>query len=145
MDAEKQVARWALESQLEPIAKDDSGIRVLVVDDSADILYLMSILLTRMGYKVATAQTVSDALELASAACFDVIVSDIGLPDGNGVDLVRRIKQSQDAVGIAISGWSVEDLGDQKELDRVFTAYLLKPVDPNVLNRVICDAAQIKD
>src|SRR5690606_34518632 len=66
------------------------GQRVLLVEDHADTAKMLDRYLTGVGYEVATAGSVAAALALASERHFDVIVSDIGLPDATGLDLMRQ-------------------------------------------------------
>jgi signal transduction histidine kinase len=112
------------------------SVRVLLVEDHQDTCRLMARLLRGSGYHVATADSVSSALETAGTDRFDVLVSDIGLPDGSGFDLMRQLLARQPIKGVALSGFGMEeDVRRSKEAG--FAEHLIKPVDPLRLERVI--------
>lgn len=106
-------------------------LRLLLVEDHHDTAATLLRLLSRRGYEVKTAGSVASALELAKAAEFDVLVSDIGLPDGTGVDLLRKLREipgKEKLSGIALSGFGMdEDIARSREAG--FTQHLTKPVD----------------
>ena len=103
-------------------------IRLLIVEDNEPTRATMKRLLERSGYRVCTAATVSEALAVASANKCDVLVSDLGLPDGSGLDLMREIHQRYGWPGIALTGYGMEE-----DIRRVtecgFRAHLVKPID----------------
>ncbi len=108
-----------------------SGIlprRVLLVDDHLDTRITLEKLLTRAGYEVTPASSVADALEKAGAAPFDILVSDLGLPDGHGTDLMRAVREQYHLPGIAFSGFGMEE-DVRKSLEAGFSTHLTKPVD----------------
>jgi len=80
--------------------------------------------------------SVSAALSYASTNPIDVLVSDIGLPDASGHDLMRRLKQVQDVPGVAVSGFGLES-DVQNSHDAGFFAHLTKPIDVHVLHATI--------
>jgi CheY-like chemotaxis protein len=85
-------------------------------------------LLTRRGHDVTTASDIATALKAARNQQFDMIISDLDLPDGNGMDLMRQIRRIQPVVGIALSGFGMEDdLRMSREAG--FTEHLTKPID----------------
>jgi len=102
--------------------------RVLLVDDHFDTRETLAKLLKRSGYEVATADCVTAAKERAAHAEFDILVSDLGLPDGHGCDLMRELHERYGLPGVAFSGYGME--GDvQRSLEAGFSAHLTKPVD----------------
>lgn len=114
-----------------PLPKDRSpqcSLRLLLVEDHLDTLRTLSELLRRRGHEVTTADRISIALQLLDTQRFDVIVTDVGLPDGDGRDLVRGAKERQPLKAIALSGFGMED-------DRRFSMeagcdfHLTKPVN----------------
>jgi PAS domain S-box-containing protein len=112
----------------ERTAADETPIRVLLVEDDADTLEITSGLLRECHYDVTTADTLAAARERARQSAFDVLVSDINLPDGSGLDLMRELRSSgKPFPGIAMSGY-----GTREDLDRArragFTAHLTKPI-----------------
>ncbi len=114
-----------------PPAEDRLGrpLTLLLVEDNLDTLRVMSRLLHRRGYKVSTASTVAGALEVAKAeGTFDLVISDVGLPDGSGLDLMRRILESGPARGVALSGFGTEE-DRRRSREAGFLEHLVKPVD----------------
>jgi CheY-like chemotaxis protein len=85
-------------------------------------------LLRSKGYEVGTAGTVDEALEAINRGGFDVLLSDLGLPDGTGCDLMRKVaEQGHQIKGIALSGYgTAEDIS--RSLEAGFLAHLVKPV-----------------
>jgi PAS domain S-box-containing protein len=114
----------------------ENGLRVLFVDDHADTTLVMSKLLSRYGHKVRTAACAADALELAGKEQFDVIVSDIGLPDATGYELMQQIKSRHSMKGIAMSGYGLEeDLRKSREAG--FSHHVVKPANVDQLEQAI--------
>jgi CheY-like chemotaxis protein len=103
--------------------------RVLLVEDHADTARTLARLLKEGGYDVTTAATVSAALAAAasSAAPFDVLVSDIGLPDASGYDLMREVARLYGTPGIALTGYGMDD-DVRKGHDAGFVEHIVKPV-----------------
>ena len=66
--------------------------RALVVDDVPDVTEMLSVLLTYAGYEVVTADSAAAAIAAADTQQFDVIISDIGMPEMNGYELARRLR-----------------------------------------------------
>jgi signal transduction histidine kinase len=103
-------------------------IRVLLVEDHADTARVMTKLLQGCDYDVSWAASVAEALTVAAAARFDVLVSDIGLPDGTGHDLVRELRARHPILSIALSGFGMEhDI--QRSKDAGFEEHLTKPLN----------------
>jgi PAS domain S-box-containing protein len=117
-------------------------IRVLLVEDHADTARAMVKLLERAGYQVDWADRVASALELAANRSFDVIVSDLGLPDGSGYELMRALKDRYGTRGIALSGFGME--GDiLRGREAGFLEHLVKPVDVATLDQAILRVARL--
>lgn len=111
-----------------PTIEPRGSLRVLLVEDDPDTLEVTSMLLTQGGYDVATAKSVAQALTEVHDHQFDLLISDIALADGSGLDLMREIhERHKDLKGIALSGF-----GTQEDVRRTklagFTAHLTKPV-----------------
>jgi DNA-binding response OmpR family regulator len=100
---------------------------VLLVDDHADTADLLRMLLVRRGFEVTTARSVATALAAAEASPIDVLVSDIGLTDGSGCDLLRKLRAARPVPAIALSGRDRE-ADVQSARDAGFDEYLGKPV-----------------
>ncbi len=110
--------------------RTNAALRVLLVEDHEDTARSMSQLLARQGWHVRTADSVAGALRSAEVEPFDVLVSDIGLPDGTGLDLMRQLagRSAKTPKGIALSGFGMEqDVRSSREAG--FAAHLVKPVN----------------
>jgi signal transduction histidine kinase/ActR/RegA family two-component response regulator len=109
---------------------DSSGAKrlsILLVEDHPDTRRATARLLRKLGHEVVTADGVTSALEEASSRPFDLIISDLGLPDGSGLELMREIKSRFNLRGIALSGFGMDtDLRDSS--DAGFARHLVKPV-----------------
>ncbi|HEX2972959.1 MAG TPA: PAS domain S-box protein [Tepidisphaeraceae bacterium] len=114
------------------------SLRLLLVEDNVDTLRVMARLLKSFGHKVKTAASIHDALDVAQEP-FDLVISDIGLPDGTGWDLMRTLHEHQPVRGIALSGFA-SDEDAQKSKVAGFTAHLAKPIDPDELESAIQQA-----
>jgi len=111
-------------------------LRILMVDDHEDTSRALKRLLVRLGYEVKLAHTVQHALDVARAHTFDLIISDIGLPDGSGLDLMRQLRARHAVRGIALSGFGMED-DVRKSFEAGFREHLIKPVNVQKLQTVI--------
>jgi signal transduction histidine kinase len=104
------------------------GLRVLLVEDHEFTLKVLARLIKTLGHEVRSASTCRDALAAAREGSFDLLVSDIGLPDGNGLDLLRQIRPLQPNLRtIALSGFGM-DQDIHQSLDAGFQTHLIKPV-----------------
>jgi CheY-like chemotaxis protein len=108
-----------------------------MVDDHEDTSRAMSRLLGGLGYDVRTAGTVEGALAAAEEQAFDVLISDIGLPDGSGLELMRKLCARDGRVkGIALSGFGMdEDVRRSREAG--FREHLTKPINLQKLQQAI--------
>ncbi|WZP00815.1 ATP-binding protein [Isosphaeraceae bacterium EP7] len=121
-------------------AADPRGrsLKLLVVDDHADTVRVISALLERAGHRVTRASSLGSAREAALAGRFDLLLCDIGLADGSGLDLMRELAPTG-LRGIALSGFgTAADVASS--LEAGFVAHLTKPVRWNELIRQIDDA-----
>jgi signal transduction histidine kinase len=117
-------------------AAESQRPRVLLVEDSPDTLAVMVRLLRMMGYEVATAGSVREAREVADGWPFDVLVSDIGLPDGTGHQLLRELAKARSVRAVAVSGYGTD--GDRlQSREAGFVEHLVKPVDVERLRAVL--------
>jgi len=113
---------------------EDTRRHVLLVEDNADAALALSLALEDAGYRVTHAITRAQALALAQSEPPDVVVSDLGLPDGSGLDIGRALAGRMPL--IALSGYGApQDLRQTK--DAGFAAHLVKPVDPDGVHRAI--------
>ena len=117
-------------------AVEQSKRCILVVDDHDDTLRSMKMLLTRLGYEVLAAENMTDALRIAEEQHFDILLSDIGLPDGSGLELLRRIRAQRKVRALALSGFGMdEDIERSQEAG--FSDHLTKPVSIDRLQAAI--------
>ena len=119
-----------------PAGSPRRRIRILLVDDNVDTLKWLSTILARRGHDVVTADDMASALKIASEADLDLLISDIELPDGNGLELMDTIRATRPIPGIALSGFgSADDI--EQSLAAGFAIHLTKPVDFRRLEQVI--------
>jgi len=111
-------------------------LRILLVEDHADTARLLARLLRRLGHTVHVADTVAGALAMFEREPIDLILSDLGLPDGTGLDLIRRVNHRNPVTAIALSGYGMED-DVKKSLAAGFRKHLTKPVNFNHLQEAI--------
>ena len=112
---------------------------VLVVEDSPDTLELLNVLFEQRGCRVLTAASAAEALSLAASEKPDMIISDIGMPDMNGYELLtslRRLPGMKNVPALAITGYASEDDRAQA-LAAGFTEHIAKPVDPDELFELV--------
>ena len=112
---------------------------VLVVDDVPDVTEMIALFLKHAGYEVTTADSAGAALRLANEIAFDLIISDIGMPEMNGYQLaesLRRRSEYQRTPIIAVTGYSEYD-DRARALQAGFNAHLTKPIDPSDLLNLI--------
>jgi len=113
------------------------GLRILLVEDHVDTARIMGRLLAGEGYIVEKAGDVASALKVAGEQTFDLILSDLGLPDGTGLDLIRALRQQGSVVpAIALSGYG-QDQDIQQSREAGFAAHLTKPVNIGLLANTI--------
>jgi PAS domain S-box-containing protein len=124
-------------AQAEKTLARSRSARVLLVEDNCDNAVAIAELLRVEGYEVTVADSVASALEKAQSG-FDVLVSDIGLPDGSGRDLMRELSTRRSVRGIALTGYGTDE-DVRLDGDAGFAAHLTKPVDPDKLIALIGD------
>jgi PAS domain S-box-containing protein len=119
-------------------------LRILLVEDHADTSAILLRLLRRMGHEVIHASTIAEGLRIAHdqmrSAGFNLVLSDLGLPDGSGLDLMRELSTAYGLKGIALSGFGMDsDLEQSRSAG--FARHLIKPVDIAVLKATIAELA----
>lgn len=112
-------------------------VRILLVDDHAPTRVTLVHLLGRRHYEVVAAASMAEAIAFAHAGEFDVVVSDIGLPDGDGYTLLKELRRSRPGLpGIALSGYGTEqDIARSREAG--FGEHLTKPISIGTLERAL--------
>jgi two-component system, chemotaxis family, CheB/CheR fusion protein len=102
--------------------------RILLVEDHADTTLMMQRLLARRGYAVTVATTLAEAMQAVESRTFDLLLADLGLPDGSGLDLMRTVASRTPTLpAIALSGYGMPE-DARKSLDAGFLAHIPKPV-----------------
>ena len=104
----------------------------LVVDDVSDVTEMLSVLMTHAGYEVSTASSAYDAIALAREHNFDVVISDIGMPEMNGYELasaLRLLPGYETVPMVAVTGYSMFD-DRNRSLTAGFNEHVTKPIDP---------------
>ena len=124
------------------LSLDASGkrcCRILLVEDHLDTVRAMVRLLQRMGHTVTTAGTVQEGISIAATGNFDLLISDLGLPDGSGIEIMQHLRAhptNNPIAGIALSGFGQdEDISRSKQAG--FAAHLIKPLNVNALQDAI--------
>lgn len=113
-------------------------LRILLVEDHADTRAGMAKLLGR-DHDVHTADSAAQALQLAGTHSFDLVISDLGLPDRSGLELMRELRRSHNLKGICISGYGMEgDITNSR--DAGFVHHLTKPISFDRLRHAIKEA-----
>jgi PAS domain S-box-containing protein len=114
------------------------SLKVLTIEDHEDTAIVMARMLEEMGHTVVAANSVASAVDILTREKFDLIVSDIGLPDGNGVSLIHAVRAFCDAPAIALTGYGMrEDV--ERCLNAGFNKHVTKPVTFEILQQIIAE------
>jgi PAS domain S-box-containing protein len=121
----------------ESVPKVSRGkVRLLLVEDHVDTARALVRLMESRGYKIATVPNVETGLQAVAREPFDLILCDLGLPDGTGIDFIQTVRKSHQTPAIALTGF-----GMQQDVDRAeqagFDAHLTKPVNLQKLEATI--------
>jgi PAS domain S-box-containing protein len=103
-------------------------LQILFVEDHKDTACVLGRILKNAGFDVSHADSLIKARELAKSRRFDLVISDVGLPDGSGLDLMRGLRETQGLTGIALSGFGTDD-DVAASTTAGFAEHLTKPVD----------------
>jgi PAS domain S-box-containing protein len=116
-------------------AQPSRPLRILLVEDHRDTRRTLSRLLTHFGHEVLAADNVRNALEIIASGELDVLLCDIGLPDGSGYEVISQAKRKQSIKAVALTGFGTEeDIRRSKEAG--FDFHLVKPIDLHELQTV---------
>jgi hypothetical protein len=111
-------------------------LRILLVEDHRDTRHALSRLLIHFGHQTSVADSTRRAIEMMASQRFDLVLCDIGLPDGSGYDVVSRAKAEGPIKAVAITGFGTdEDIRRSKEAG--FDFHLVKPIDFQELRTVL--------
>jgi CheY-like chemotaxis protein len=116
--------------------------RILLVDDSQDTLDALAAILRRRGYEVACAASPHAALACVERCCFDVVVTDLKMPDMDGLEFVRRLKPLAPQTRVVLTTVYANEYnrtdGDAAGVD----AYFIKPFDPTLFLQTIAELSE---
>src|SRR5262249_22816373 len=108
-------------------------------------LRLMARLLKDLGHEATMGDSIAQAAEAIEAGSFELIISDIGLPDGSGLDLMRRVVSRRGPLpAIALTGYGMEE-DIRRSREAGFTAHLTKPIDFTKLEAMIQQVAPLRN
>ena len=115
-------------------------LRIFLVENHKDTLKWLTIYLEGMGHAVATARNMTEALEALPDANCQVLISDIGLPDGDGWELLRQAHLPPQVFAIAMSGYGM-NADEKKSKEAGYRRHILKPFVPDDLDSILEEAA----
>ncbi len=137
----------------EPVLKTDEKeseedkylSRILIIDDEEYILDMLEELLEDQGHSVTTSSSTSNGLELFQKSNFDVVITDLGMPEMSGWEVAERIKKMNSAVSVVLlTGWAL-NLEAEKIKENGVDFTLQKPFKEENLYQLIHDAKKLKD
>ncbi|MEO7115533.1 MAG: response regulator [Caldimonas sp.] len=115
-------------------------LRIFIVENHDDTRFLLGVLLEQLGHTVHAVATMKEGVEQAGSGDWDMLISDIGLPDGNGWELLVALGDRAPPYAVAMSGFGMAS-DRQKSLAAGYRHHLLKPVEPNQLEALLDEAA----
>jgi PAS domain S-box-containing protein len=118
-----------------PAAGEAQPTRVLIIEDALDTLNMLRLVFETRGYRVTLCQTPTEALRVAASMWFDMVISDIGMPEIDGYELLRRLRQMphlRNTPAVALTGYASRADADAARAAG-FDAHVAKPVDPDEL------------
>ena len=122
-------------------------LRIFLVENHADTLKWLTLYLQQMGHTVASASTMEDALAALPEASCEVLISDIGLPDGDGWQLLQRLRDAAKTLpgyAIAMSGYGM-NADRSKSKVAGYSQHILKPFKAAELQALLAEAARALD
>jgi two-component system CheB/CheR fusion protein len=142
---EEPAAQGEPAGELAAAAEETRPLHILLVEDHPDTSEAMAALLSLLGHEVAVAGDAEQALRAAQAAAqaadgFDLVISDVGLPGTDGLELMRELRRRHHLTGIALSGYGMDE-DVRKSLAAGFSQHLTKPVNLPTLKAAIARAA----
>jgi|GEM_PF-2131286 len=126
----------ACESSSVHVEEFKNSKRILLVEDDDDTADAICRLLQGIGYDVKVAGSIASASKIAAESSLDLVISDIGLPDGTGLELMCQLRDRHGLKGICLSGF---DSSQDIELSKTagFVAHLVKPFNIEKLESLI--------
>jgi two-component system CheB/CheR fusion protein len=117
------------------------ALRIFIVENHEDTRFLLGLLLEQLGHTVMSVATMQEALRTVPGAHCDVLISDVGLPDGNGWDLLRKLGNERPKYAVAMSGFGMS-ADRERSRSAGYRHHLLKPIEPNQLEALLEEAAR---
>jgi CheY-like chemotaxis protein len=108
------------------------------VEDHEDTRHVFQAILRQKGHSVKSAGTGEAAIALASSEVFDLVISDLGLPDFSGTDLMSILQKRYSLRGVALSGYGMEE-DIRRSKSAGFDHHLTKPVDPGKIDQLLAN------
>lgn len=120
------------------LLQPDGKRRILFVEDHLDTSRVLTMMLNNRGYEVTAVHSMSEALEMARQREFDLLISDIGLPDGSGLEVIHSLNAGRPTKikGIALSGYGMEE-DIRRSVEAGFSKHLTKPINMGKLLEAI--------
>jgi len=123
------------------LSQSPTPLRIFLVEDHADTLKFLTLGLQRLGHDVASASSMGEARRMLASGDYDVLLSDIGLPDGDGWTLMDSLGREQPPVAIAMSGFGSEaDIARSKAVG--FRHHIIKPFKLDKIKALLEESAQ---
>jgi signal transduction histidine kinase/CheY-like chemotaxis protein len=114
------------------------GLRILLVEDHKSSRVILARLLARRGHEVVQASTCSEALRIAAEGQYDLLISDIGLPDGDGYALMCELRERYHMRGVALTGFGMEE-DHARSSAAGFLLHLTKPISLRSLEAALAE------
>ena len=118
-------------------------LRVLLVEDHPDTRDLLASYLRSAGHEVEVARTMREGTSALGEQTWDLVLSDLGLPDGNGWEMLRAAGTGRARLAVAMSGFGTR-VDRARSRAAGFHEHLTKPLDLNVVDRVVARAQAAK-
>ncbi|CAH2773733.1 MAG: Two-component system sensor histidine kinase [uncultured Paraburkholderia sp.] len=118
-------------------------LKILLIEDHVDTAEVMGQLIRTLGHDVTTVGRVDDALAATQLQTFDLVISDVGLPDGTGLDFIKAYRERSDVPAVALTGFGTDE-DVRRCLAAGFTSHLTKPVNFAQLETMIENAINLK-
>ncbi len=115
-------------------------LRIFVLENHADTLRWLKLYLEEAGHTVVTARSLAEAVVSLPAARCEVLLCDIGLPDGSGWDLLKRVELPRPLFAIAMSGFGMNNDRARSEAAG-YRHHLLKPFNMSQLDKLLAESA----
>lgn len=125
------------------MGESSQGLKILLVENHEDTLVYLAKYMRRRGHEVISTRNMRQAIETISTTPVQVLISDIGLPDGDGWELMREVQKiNPPSYGIAMSGFGMRS-DHEKSLQAGYKHHLIKPFMPEELDVILDEAVRV--